>query len=834
MPPIQRPAALAVAVAGAIALLAMVPRHARAEAGLHTLQQQRERMPAEFREHLFGTPLSVRVELDGTFLGDAEVLLHEDNRLQLLAFGDSYDSALPAAERERWAAYLAEPVPLGKQSAASQGLAALHYSLGNSLVSLLSSDGHRATAGGRYLQVPAQGSTGLMLRNSLTYSGGEQQDNALRYGADLQGSLGQWTALGSYQYYRSRLAGDSDGHYVSALHAQREFKDHFLRVGYFLPTFQGVTRQPRAPGTQNYTSLGFMAGSSDVLLADTAGEAVYPVYVTASREGVVEIYRDGNLVGTQAVAPGMQTLDTRRLPGGIYEVELRMVEDGQISSREIATIHKPNHWRDASRRWRYSLFAGRQQGLLDSGDDAQHGKAAAGAVVNYLLHPRAVVGASAQRVGERHSLGASLDWQASERFNLYTNLYDSNDAGRGVDAQGLLRYARGSLVASHARSWVEQRDRVVGRDGQPARWETHGGWQDSSALSLNHRFGDAHSLTLRVGHSQGFNAGTSVDASYWRRQRLFGSDASWRLSVYDRPGSDVTSSRRQRGIDFTVSLALGNPGRRYNGSLGSRTGAAGQRDLYASLNVQQQLDAPWLQSVHGTASVDRNGLGLGAGAYMDRQQFQGDVQVLRASSDGRLSGSANLESTLALGGGHVAMVGRGQTASADTGMIVDLHSDFPGLALRADDSRGGGVVLRSGRNFVPVSAYREGHVQFDFNDHHAHTAAIQPSTVRYHLNKGGVMHAQVDVLRTYTVMGQILDADGNGVRGVHVINHASRSVSQDEGFFTLELSARAPVVELRHPDQHSCTLTLDEARYPREGDLVMVGGLQCPPQVAGK
>ncbi|MGM3213830.1 TcfC E-set like domain-containing protein, partial [Klebsiella pneumoniae] len=87
-------------------------------------------------------------------------------------------------------------------------------------------------------------------------------------------------------------------------------------------------------------SLGFMAGSSDVLLADTAGEAVYPVYVTASREGVVEIYRDGNLIGTQAVVPGMQTLDTRRLPGGIYDVELRVVEDGQIRSREIATIHK--------------------------------------------------------------------------------------------------------------------------------------------------------------------------------------------------------------------------------------------------------------------------------------------------------------------------------------------------------------------------------------------------------------------------------------------------------------------------------------------------------------
>jgi hypothetical protein len=165
-------------------------------------------------------------------------------------------------------------------------------------------------------------------------------------------------------------------------------------------------------------------------------------------------------------------------------------------------------------------------------------------------------------------------------------------------------------------------------------------------------------------------------------------------------------------------------------------------------------------------------------------------------------------------------------------MIVDVASDFPGLELRADDSRGGGVVLKPGRNFVPVNAYRAGHVQFDFNTG-APAATIQPATISYHLNKGGVMHAEVKVLRTFTVMGQVLDADGNGARGVHVINHAGRSVSQDEGFFTVELSAREPVVELRHPDQSGCTLSLDESRYPREGDVLMVGGLQCPVQMAG-
>lgn len=830
MPSPLRPTLLALATACVLATLSASPAHGVAD--VQSLQQQRQHMPAEFREHLFGAPLSVRVELDGRYLGDAQVLLHEDNRLQLLTFDDSHDSTLPASDRDRWASRLSQPVPLGVQAAASNGLAALHYSLGDSLLTVLSTEGSRGNHDGRYLAVPEDGGTGLLLRNSLVYSGGQQQGDTIRYGAELQAGFGQWTAAGSYQYYHSNVPSGASGHYISALYAQREYRDHFLRAGYFLPSFQGVTRQPRAPGTQNYTSIGLMVGSSDVLMADTGSAAVYPVYVTASREGVVEIYRDGNLVSTQEVSPGMQEVDTRRLPGGIYDVELRVVEDGQVTSTEIATIHKPNSWRDPARRWRYSAFAGQQAGLFSSGHDPQDGKLAAGAMVNYLLHPRLIGGAAVQQVGERRSGGVSLDWQASDRFSMYGNLYDSTDAGHGLDAQGMYRYGSGSIIASHARSYVEQRERWVGNGVLPPRWEIHGGWQDSSSVSLNHRVGTQDNISLRVAHNSGFNAGTSLDASWYRRQEVAGHDANWRVSIYDRPGSAYTSFKRQRGIDFTLSLALGKEARRYSGSLGSRTGQGGGRDLYATANVHQRLDAAWLQSVHGTASVDRSGVSLGTGVYFDHQRLHGDVQVQRSSHGGALSGSVNLESTLALGGGKAALVGGGQAHRADAGMIVDLASDFPDLELRADDSRGGGMALKPGRNFVPVNAYRAGHVQFDFNTG-APTAAIQPATVSYHLNKGGIMHAQVNVLRTFTVMGQVLDADGNGARGVHVINHAGRSISHDEGFFTLELSAREPVVELRHPDQSACTLSLDETRYPREGDVVMVGVLQCPAEVAG-
>ncbi|HFF3761908.1 TcfC E-set like domain-containing protein [Stenotrophomonas maltophilia] len=792
---------------------------------LPSLLEQRERMPAEFRTHLFGSPLTVRVELDGRYLGDAEVVLHEDNRVQVLAFTEAHESPWPETERMRWAEQLAEPMPLGVCGSDCRGLTALHYSLSNSLLTLLTPTGAQAEE--RYIALPEGGSHGLIVRSSLAVHAGQNQQTAARYSAELRGSIGRWSTVGSYQYYAQAASRE---HYLSAFYAQRELGDHFVRAGYFLPTFEGIIRQPRAPGTQNDTTLGVMFGSSDVLLADTRSPSVYPVYVTASREGVVEIYRDGRLLSTQGVKPGIQEIDTRRLPGGIYDVELRVMADGQEASREAASIHKPSRWVDPTRRWRYSLFAGQQQRPLDSSDLQDKQGAAVGAVVNYLLHPRAVAGATAQKIAGREAVGVSLDWQATTALSTYTNFYTSSDAGRGMDLQAMYRYRAGSVVANHGRSWVEHRQRIIPGDGSLPRWHTSGGWQDSTALSFTHRFSHRDHANVRIARTSGYTRGTGLDVSYGRRETLFGRhDVNWQVSAYDRPGSLATQYRRQRGIDLTVSLSLGSHGRSYGGSLGSRTGESGRRDSYVTASAAQQWEGRYVRSVNGMVTADSTGMGAGAGMYLQSPLLEGDVQLNRGSSDGRISGSANLESTAVFGGGHVAVIGQGRSGSLETGMIVDVRSDFPEAELRADDSLGGGVMLRPGRNFVPVNPYRAGHVQFDFHGRHAPAAALQPSTVRYHLNKGGVTHTTLDVLRTYTVMGQVIDADGNGVRGVHVINHAGRTVSQDDGFFTLELSARAPVVQMQYPNQVSCTLTLEEEQYPREGDLLMVGGMGCPP-----
>lgn len=794
------------------------------------LLDQADGLPEDFRDHFFDVPLVLRVERDGQYLGDARALLSRDNRLQLLDFIDSQDSRLPTSERERWLAALAESRPLGPcERRCDSGLIQLHYSLESSLLSIVTREAESPADEVRHYALPEAGSRGLIVRHQMNLYGGEGVPVAGRYALDAQGSLGNWTAVVGYQIDRS---GDEEQPWrqaMQSLYAQREYGDHFVRAGYFLPSFQGVTRQPRAPGAISYATLGVMTGSSDSLAIDSRMPSVYPVYVTANREGSVEVYRDGSLILSQALQPGVQQLDTRRLPGGIYAVELRVIEEGRETSRETTLIHKPTHWRDPRQRWRYSAFAGVQRSLFDTFIDPEDGKAAVGGVLNYLAHPRAVVGVSAQQIGDQRALATSVDWQASDRASLYSNLYTANRRGSGIDLQGLLRYRSGTVVVSHNRSWQERRrvdeDRFTPVHELPER---RAGWLHSSAIGVNHRLGDTGSLAARASWNRGVSSGAGLDLSYSKRQALFGTDATWRASVFDRPGNTSTGQRRNRGVELTVNLALGQDGRHYNGSLGTRSGRQGGRDFYASAGAQQQHEDSWLRSVGGQATVDGEGIALSSSARFQQRMLRGDAYAQRAAGTGQLAGGLNLESTMAVGGGRLSMAGDPQGGSAHTGMILDIDTEMPDVALRAHDSRGGSYVLRPGRNFLPVAAYRSGSVQIDFDGRAAPAATIQPAAVPYHLNKGGVAYAKVAVLGTVTVMGHLHDAQGQPLAGAHVLNHAGRSVSEADGFFVLEMSATTRTLQVRHPRVAGCSFALDDKVTTPQGDAWMAGILQCP------
>lgn len=780
--------------------------------------RQAEGLPAGFDEHFFDVPLAVRVDLDGRLLGEALIVLGRDERVQLLNFTDSRDSREPEVSRQAWADTLDSPRALGDcRSSCPRGLLALHYDLLESRLSILT-QGAESTGRQPYHRLPEQGSHGLILRNQLNLSR-DGEETAGRYALQGQGSIGHWTTLAEARFDRSGGRYGQARQNIDQLFAERVQDNRFFRLGWFTPDAQGLSRQPQVLGNSAQTTLGLMLGSSDSLAINDGSASVTPIYVTPNRQGLVEIYRNGQLLSTQAVAPGLQVLDTRALPGGIYEVEVRLIEDGQVSSRSNEFVYKPNNWTNSDSPWRYNLYAGQRQNLLGNEDDSRQGGLSAGIMTNYLLHPRLVGGLSAQRVDEYMQYGMSLDWHALDRLQLLGNVFRTDGLGNGYDLRGIFQYGNGSLIASHGSTLLDPQP--GGNDSSVPRQT------EQTALSLNHRLDREYTANVRVSHDNGSNGGMAMDLGVSYFGKLWGSHANWRVSLFDRPGTESSGDRRSRGINFSFSTSLGGPGRRLSASLGTRTSRDGGQDRNAALTYQHLPEHGSLRSVAGTVSFDRYGTGLAADAQFENRVLHGDAFIQRSSFNQDVSAGLNLDSTLAVGGDHLGL--SGQHLPYDAGLIVDVETDVPGLLLRADDSAGGSSVLRPGRNVVPVSAYKSGHVQVDFQSGYDASAVIQPPTLGYHLNRGGVEYRTLRVMRTVTVIGRLLDDRGKPLRGAMLVNHASRGVSEADGFFVVEVSEATPTLEVSHQGRQLCVLRV-RPDGPREDGVLLAGDQRCDGQ----
>ena len=795
---------------------------------------QAEFLPDGFKEHFFDVPLAVRIDVNARFLGDALVVLGRDETIRLLSFTDTQESTLPEAERAEWLEQLSTPAPLGSCTEnCTNGLVALHYNLQDSLLSILTDDAEREGASAQYHSLPEGGSGGLILHNQLNIArgGGSEASTAARYNVQASSSIGNWTQVASAELARTGEPGAPTYHSLNQLYGQREFAGNFFRLGYFTPDALGVYRRPRNFGASPDTTLGFMYGTSDSLAVNSSSPSTYPVYVTPSRQGLVEVYRDGVLIYSQAVASGLQTLDTRRLPGGIYPVQVRLIEDGQVTSTSEEVIYKPNNWRNADQPWRYSVFAGKRRQLINNwGDGAQYDQGLTyGALVNYLLHPRVILGVDAQRVAQKMQYGSSIDWSLSDRVSLYTNVYQTAGYGTGLDVQTRYQYHGGSVMFSHSRSWLDTRNEIDYLDTVAIRPKNRfNGRTQNTSLALTQRLNPSSSLTARVSHSSGNTNGTGVDLSWLRSSTLFGSDVNWQVSLFDRPSTISTGSQRNRGIDLSINLALGKPGGNLTASIGSRTSRDGERELNGSVGYSKTLDGEFFKSYSTSLTADSYGAGLNGATQFETRVLNGDAYAQRSSYNGEFSGGLNLSSTVAVGAGAVAA--SGNFYGNDGAMIVDLESDLDHLVLRADDMNGGyGAELKPGRNIVPVGAYKSGTVHFDFNGSDAHAAAIQPTQTRYHLNKGGVMYQKVRVLKTLSVLGRVVDPQGRPMAGAHILNHASSGVTEADGFFVLEMSESTPSLEIHHRGQPACNVLLNPGEHKRENNVLLVSDIVCQP-----
>jgi len=140
------------------------------------LFEQAERLPADFVEQLFDSPLVVRVDFDGRSVGDATVTLSRDGKIQLVTLSDEQRGNIAQGDRELIEKFLREPRPLGTCENNCEGVLALHYNLQDSVLSIVTGRAEQGAEQKKYHALPASGSHGLITYNYLNLTGGQGRE----------------------------------------------------------------------------------------------------------------------------------------------------------------------------------------------------------------------------------------------------------------------------------------------------------------------------------------------------------------------------------------------------------------------------------------------------------------------------------------------------------------------------------------------------------------------------------------------------------------------------------------------------------------------------------
>lgn len=777
------------------------------------LLQQARQLPEGFEAHFFGVPLMVRVTVDDRLLGDGEVLLGRDNSVQLLSLVDVQDSEFDEGARERWLSKLGSHLPLGECGrACPEGIVGLQYSLEESQLSVLTGEVEQEARGQRFMALP-QESKGLLVQNQLNLVQGTQRNG--HYNLQLEGSWGQWTPFmegdATWQEGQSSEVG------LAQLYGERLHEANFYRLGFFFPSAQGLVRQPNYYSGATPTVLGMMWGSSDLLRRERGVPSLAPIQVAPARQGMVEIYRDGNLIQSQPVVAGLQALDTRSLPGGIYEVELRLLEDGQESRRWREMIYKPSNWQTPEEPWRFNLFAGRQTHWLERQGESDLEGASGGIAVNHLLLPSLVVGAGSQYVDRRAQHSLSLDWEATSQLHGFASLNQSVGMGWGYDLQGIYWHGNSSLVASHSRNL-----RKLGEASSV------------SSLSLQQSLDRWGSLGVYVSHQSG--RGNGGDLGWHYSDRLWGRWMTWGVTLFDRPGSESTAQRRDRGSTLSLTINLGGDDRQLSLGLGSNTSRSGGAQRSAYLNYQQEVDWGPLRQVSVGSNFDRYGSGLSGYGRFAAPWLGGDLFAQHSSYNGEVTGGINLESVVALGReGELALGSREMGGMGnEAAMILDIDADDEAARILVSDDQGGVQTLGPGRHLVSVPALQSGALQLEMADQDGAPLTIKPAVLPYHLNRGGVGYGQVSAMNTVTVIGRLLNKEGQPLRGAVVRNHIGRTMSENDGFFVMDMSKKIPSLQVELDGRLQCQMLLNQDDNKWRQDTWFLGDLVCHEQLLAR
>jgi Mat/Ecp fimbriae outer membrane usher protein len=562
-----------------------------------------------------------------------------------------------------------------------------------------------------------------------------------------------------------------------------------------------------------------------------------PLVVFLGQRARVDIVRDGRVLTSRIYDAGNQSLDTRGLPNGAYEVTLQIEEAGGLQRNEKRFFSKNQNIAAVGQK---IFFA--YAGVL--ADDTRR------AFIAPTSTPFVQAGI-ARRLNAHLALDATV--LATDRAvqGQVGGFFLSPLAQVRLAAVGSSRGQYGALLqvgspgGSRFAFNFDLRRISLGKQAPlasppPGRFgpDAFTGGADAALPLARNSFSQVSgsiSYNLR-------NARIAFAASYRREKNQpvnysYGPSASWeflrrgplRMSV----NGDLAITSQGKSGFAGVSLQLlgarssvsADAGMRSTGTTGEARRSGGVGSVRGTWKEEFFSGAELNLAAGYDRDLERDALNANAEMRSDTFSLQGDVVHGLGQARNPTQYSLGIQTTIAMSGGRIALKGRDQN---DSMVIVKVEGAGPDDRFEVLVNDGAEGIVRGGSSTaVAMPAYR----QYDIRIRQTEGDLLHydGSVRRVGLYPGNVAKLSWTARKVTAMFGRLVLENGEPVRMAAVTNPAGIGETDEDGYFQIE-GEIGSVIEVAMSDGRSCRIALPQVR-PQDG-YAALGTLVCRAQAA--
>ena len=556
--------------------------------------------------------------------------------------------------------------------------------------------------------------------------------------------------------------------------------------------------------------LGISIATTNETRIDRATMLDTPLVIDGTLSGRVEIYRDDVLLDTQPLVPGQLTLDTSRLPGGVYPVTLRIIDaSGERTETRLfaraANLPAP----------------GETQYFLEAGANVPFRSTTGGSLPD--VQSPAIRAGIDRRMGSRLALSGRIEGSTERQLVELGGTY-------------LGRNWRGSATVAHTaggeRAVALTFSGTIDRIGWSLDARAVNG-SDESFVDPERGLGRSYrQMTAFAGWNSrrlSFHLGT-----FWRREA--DGQSSW--SVFPRLLWTIAQGPG-RTWQFDASASLGRSD--WAARIGIRTSLSGRRSSTSffggteirRLQGETRLDptarADWRRSLDfGLNSValrgsllhdnDRTSGQFGGDLTTPRFQLTADATVEEELEASALFGRASTRFGLA--DGRLAF---GSGAFTGAGIIAEAPGAPRDTRFAVRTGRGSSRPF-AGRGPIFISAPPFSQNSIGINaigggaalDTKSESAIFFPGTVKRLVRSSS---------RTTVIFGRLVDLSGTPLAGASISTELTSAETDEGGHFQIE--AGSSELRIRAADGAQCEVDLSS--LDMNATFTDLGPLVCRP-----